>query len=105
LHVRVHERRRLRLAGVARSGDELLDRRPRRGRGLLQLRVQGDKPLLGESLGLPGRYLATDARQPLLQLDVAPRARGMRGRMRAQRHGSKSATFHGEWIRQIGRRR
>jgi hypothetical protein len=75
---RVHERRRRRLrrAGVARGGGggELLDRRPRRGRGLLQLRVQGDRGgLLGERLGLPRRRLAAEARQPLLQLGAAPR--------------------------------
>jgi hypothetical protein len=64
---RVHERRRLRLDG----GGELLDRRPRRGRGLLQLRVQGDRDgLLEEHLGLPRSRLAADARQPLLQLSI-----------------------------------
>ena len=64
---RVHERRRLRLDG----GGELLDRRPRRGRGLLQLHVQGDRDaLLEERLGLPRRRLAADACQPLLQLSI-----------------------------------
>jgi hypothetical protein len=68
---RVHVRRRRGLRGAR---GEVLGRRPRRGRGLLELRVQGDRGgLLGEGLRLPRPRLAAEAHQPLLQLVAEPR--------------------------------
>lgn len=71
---RVHVRRRGRLRRARLAATELIAGRPRRGRGLLELRVEGHGGgLLREGLRLPRRRLAAEARQPLLEFRAAPR--------------------------------